>query len=465
MSPYVFGICPTLELAKNADASVMKPNTSKPVETPAEKPAEKPSDLSLVPRFSPEVEAEYLRDLEPDIRRFALYFGAAVFALPQLFIGVFSMQFGFANISLVGLAVASSQVALGAAVLLTRRYTQHVGYHKLLAAFVVATVVSCLLGTLAPRSDAKVVSLECARLLILTMPFMYLNLRVKQILSIPLCIAFGVIALTIYPSKVGVILSTIGMASFNALSFQFLERHVRRIFFLKTQVSQEKLKSEGLLRNIFPGAIFDRIKGAEKPTFVQKFDDVSVLFADLVGFTRFASENSADEVVAALDQVFSRLDATCVQVGAVKVKTIGDAYLAVAGLPVPSEDHIFRMAELALEFREAIKKYSILTGQNFNLRIGLHAGPVVAGIIGKQTIQFDVWGDTVNFASRLESQGVVGEIQVSQEVARRLQARYELVERGSIEIKGRGPAKTYLLLAPRAESSRHEPELNVRSVA
>jgi class 3 adenylate cyclase len=173
-----------------------------------------------------------------------------------------------------------------------------------------------------------------------------------------------------------------------------------------------------------------------------------VLFADIVGFTEFAEVREPHEVVAVLNDLFSRFDDLADRYGVEKIKTIGDAYMAVAGLPLPRADHHAAIAELAVAMRDGVERFNADTANQLALRVGIASGPVVAGVIGNRKFSYDVWGDTVNMASRMESQGVVGEIQVTHAVMKALRDRYEFEERGLIDVKGKGPTATYLLRAP-----------------
>jgi class 3 adenylate cyclase len=170
------------------------------------------------------------------------------------------------------------------------------------------------------------------------------------------------------------------------------------------------------------------------------------LIADIAGFTQMSSELPADVMVAMLDSVFRAIDELAERHGVEKVKTIGDAYMAICGVPVPSTDHVERVADFALEMSATIEHMQKELLRPISCRIGMHCGPVVAGVIGAKRTIYDVWGDTVNVASRMESLGAPGRIQVTNAVRERLGARYEFEERGQIEVKGKGLMPTYFLL-------------------
>lgn len=212
-------------------------------------------------------------------------------------------------------------------------------------------------------------------------------------------------------------------------------------------LAAEQKKSELLLLNILPKPIADRLKqGAE--IIADDFADVTILFADLVNFTNFSAQLSSTEVVNILNEIFSMFDGLAERHQIEKIKTIGDAYMAVAGLPVPRSDHAQAMAQLALEMQGAIQVQNRAWSLPLNLRIGIHTGPVTAGVIGRKKFAYDIWGDTVNIASRMESQGVAGQIQVTAATYDRLRGKYRFTERELVEVKGKGQMQTYFLTGP-----------------
>ena len=200
-----------------------------------------------------------------------------------------------------------------------------------------------------------------------------------------------------------------------------------------------------LLLNILPEPIADRIRAGEG-LIADRHDDVSLLFADIVGFTAMSTTMDPEELVRLLDQVFGVFDTLVDASDLEKVKTIGDAYMIVGGMPIWSPDHLERMADLAIDIARAMDDNDAAARLGVRFRIGIHTGPVVAGVVGKRRSIYDVWGDTVNLASRMESSGVAGQIQVTGAVEERLRDRYRLESRGLIDIKGKGPMETYFLL-------------------
>ncbi len=210
---------------------------------------------------------------------------------------------------------------------------------------------------------------------------------------------------------------------------------------LKLQQEQ----TEKLLLNILPKPIADRLQKEQK-LIADHFDEVSVLFADLVGFTEFSAHKSPTQLVEILNGIFSEFDRLSELHGLEKIKTIGDAYMVVGGLPTARQDHAEAIALLALEMQTALRRFNFKIGENFQLRIGIHSGSVVAGIIGISKFSYDLWGDTVNVASRMESNGLPGKIQVTAATYERVKEQFVFEERGQIAVKGKGTMLTYWLI-------------------
>lgn len=205
-------------------------------------------------------------------------------------------------------------------------------------------------------------------------------------------------------------------------------------------------ENERLLLNVLPEPIAARLRAGEV-LIADRFDDVTLLFADIVEFTRLSATLSAHELVGALNEVFTVFDGLVERYGLEKVKTIGDAYMVVGGMPERSHDHTARMAAMALDLAAAVGSIDAAVRLGITFRIGINCGPVVAGVIGTKKFIYDVWGDTVNVASRMESLGVPGRVQVSQAVMERLHGTYTFEDRGLIDVKGKGRARTYFLIA------------------
>ena len=209
---------------------------------------------------------------------------------------------------------------------------------------------------------------------------------------------------------------------------------------LMTELDAERAKSLALLLNILPQPIIDRLNSGEK-VIADRYDEVSVLFSDFVGFTTISSRMPVAELVVQLNALFSRFDALCEDLGVEKIKTIGDAYMAAAGLPGTRPDHAVAMAEMALGMRDVVRE----VGETWQVRIGVHTGPVIAGVIGSRKFVYDLWGDTVNVASRMESNSTPDRIQVSAPVAAAVGKAFSLESRGQVELKGKGLAEAYFL--------------------
>jgi len=212
----------------------------------------------------------------------------------------------------------------------------------------------------------------------------------------------------------------------------------------KELLNIEQLKTEKLMLNILPKPIADRLKRGEK-NIAGSYSEVTILFSDLVGFTKLSTTTTAAELVRLLNDLFSRFDRRAEDLGLEKIKTIGDAYMAVGGLPIPRSDHAHICAEMALGMFEDLKAFNQQHSMELNMRIGLNSGPVVAGVIGYTKFSYDLWGNTVNTASRMESTSQIGRIQVSPIVRDAILDQYELEERELIECKGLGPILTSFL--------------------
>ena len=211
-------------------------------------------------------------------------------------------------------------------------------------------------------------------------------------------------------------------------------------------------RSEGLLLNVLPKTIAERLK-REPGVIAEAHAEVTVLFADVVDFTPFTERTEPARVVGVLDEIFSAFDALAERHGVEKIKTIGDAYMVAAGLPEPRSDHAEAMARMALDMQIEFGRLCEPLGLDLAIRIGMDSGPVVAGVIGRHKFTYDLWGDTVNTASRMESHGLAGRIQVSEATYRRLCDQYEFEERGEIELKGKGRRRAYLLVGRHADAS------------
>ena len=245
-------------------------------------------------------------------------------------------------------------------------------------------------------------------------------------------------------------MAIVSMGFLGVLVARQLEAQAREAFIQRRTIAAqlealdaEKAKSDALLLNVLPAAIAERLKSENRP-IADGFQDVSVLFADIVGFTRLSARLSPSELVGRLNDIFSVFDDLLDKFHLEKIKTIGDAYMVVGGLN-GGKDHALALAELALDMLDRVRELSAQYGEDFGVRIGINTGPVVGGVIGKKKFIYDVWGDTVNVASRMESTGTPGAVQVSNETYRRISNMYVFEDRGEIEVKGKGMMRTWLI--------------------
>ncbi|HJQ43738.1 MAG TPA: adenylate/guanylate cyclase domain-containing protein [Jatrophihabitantaceae bacterium] len=209
-------------------------------------------------------------------------------------------------------------------------------------------------------------------------------------------------------------------------------------------IAAERERSDLLLRNVLPDVVAEQLKDSNEP-IAEYFDEVTVLFADISGFTEMASAVPPRELVGLLNDVFSMFDSLTAARGAEKIKTIGDAYMAVAGIPTPQRDHVATMADLALDMRDSLDDIEERAGVAISCRFGLATGPAVAGVIGRHRFAYDLWGNTVNMAARMESHGEIGQIQTTTDVRDRLVETHVFTPRGTITVKGVGPTETWFL--------------------
>lgn len=209
-------------------------------------------------------------------------------------------------------------------------------------------------------------------------------------------------------------------------------------------IEKEKEASEKLLLNILPPFVAQRLKSGET-TIADKHNDASILFADMVGFTQFSANMTAEDLIQVLNHVFSEFDALTEKYELEKIKTIGDGYMVAGGLTKNRENHLSRMLKLAMEMSHYIEQDEQLKKIGVKVRIGVHSGPVVAGVIGTRKFSYDLWGDTVNTGSRMETHGEVGKICVSEVVKLRMDKLFEFEKREVIDIKGKGITQTYFL--------------------
>ena len=234
------------------------------------------------------------------------------------------------------------------------------------------------------------------------------------------------------------------MAAFNQMYVRIIKEISERKR-AEALIQQEKDTSENLLLNILPYAIADRLKLGEK-IIADGFSEATVLFADIVSFTELSAKVPPVKLVCLLNEIFSEFDGLAEKYGLEKIKTIGDAYMVVGGLPMYRPDHAEAIADMALDMQNVIGKFASDLGEPFKIRVGINTGPVVAGVIGIKKFIYDLWGDAVNVASRMESHGMPDHIQVSDSTYAILKNKYNFTDRGKIMIKGKGEMQTYFLI-------------------
>ena len=249
---------------------------------------------------------------------------------------------------------------------------------------------------------------------------------------------------------VGFILSISASALMAFAAVWFALRETARA---EVAMEMEYERSEQLLANILPASIAARLKDPDHATIADRYDDASILFADIAGFTERASETAPCDLVAFLDGLYTEFDLLVDRHGLEKVKTSGDAYMVVSGVPEPRPDHVQALAALALDMADAVARMRDPEGRPVPIRIGLACGPVVAGVVGSRRFFYDVWGDAVNVASRMESTDQTGHIQVPQDFYDRIRGEFEFTERGDVDVKGKGVMHTWYLVGRRPLST------------
>jgi adenylate cyclase len=237
----------------------------------------------------------------------------------------------------------------------------------------------------------------------------------------------------------------INVVAFSTALFVIVFYAVRQFARAEERAEREHKRSEDLLANILPPSIASRLKESPDVAIADAYPHASVLFADMAGFTARASNMTPQELVQFLNSVYTQLDNLVERHGLEKIKTTGDAYMVVSGVPKSRPDHALKIADLALDIRDALTGLMDPKGRGAPMRIGIASGPVVAGVIGTRKFFYDVWGDAVNTASRMESTGVTGKIQVAEETRELLSDDFVFEERGVIDIRGKGPMRTWFL--------------------
>jgi class 3 adenylate cyclase len=267
-----------------------------------------------------------------------------------------------------------------------------------------------------------------------------------------------------YIFDVSLVLAALYLVSFGILggiSAHRMERFTRDLFLRERQLDQERARSDGLLLNILPQAVVEQLKASPTGRVAQAFDQVSVVFADAVGSTEQAARCTPEEFADALDELFRTFDLIADRHRLEKIKTIGDAYMAVAGAPIPMRDHADAAVGMALDILAETSTIRWPSGDPILVRVGVASGPAVAGVIGVRKFAYDLWGDTVNLASRLEEYGEPGHALVSESTASQLADRYHFAPVEVMDVKGKGPTPVRVLLGRRSDVPITSPSSSV----
>ena len=300
---------------------------------------------------------------------------------------------------------------------------------------------------------------------ILITSFTYTLLRLRFVF-VALITVFGIAAYLPYALSaryivdVSLVLATLYLTSFGVLgglAAYRMERFTRDLFLRERQLDQERARSDGLLLNILPQAIVEQLKATPSGRIAKAFDQVSVIFADAVGSTEQAARCTPEQFADALDELFRAFDEIADRHGLEKIKTIGDAYMAVAGAPVPMANHAEAAVAMGLEILAEAGEIRWPSGDPIVVRVGVATGPAVAGVIGVRKFAYDLWGDTVNLASRLEEFGEPGHVLVSETTAGQLTDRYDFAPPQMMDLKGKGPTPVRLLVGRRSDVSVGSP--------
>ncbi len=379
-------------------------------------------------------------------RRRVLTVAARIGSVVAAFLGLLSMLAGEAGLWIGGLAVVCAPVYL----VIPRLYR----YGELVApltfigiAYSLTTLVTAYVGR---GSGQQLYFLVAASLVVLV-------LGIEHIVVASAVAAVGaalIIALQylvpvdtgVQPQWVTTVGFVVAVVSSWVLVVATIWYAMHEINRAETALAAEYARSESLLANILPAKVAQRLKDPHRDVIADRYDDASVLFADIAGFTQRASDTTPTELVRFLDGLYTDLDTLVDRHGLEKIKTSGDSYMIVSGVPEPRPDHLEALADLALDMVDAVAELKDPNGQPVPLRIGLAAGPVVAGIVGARKFFYDVWGDAVNIAARMETTDVVGRIQVPQNVYERLKDLFVLEERGPVDVKGKGVMHTWYLV-------------------
>ena len=271
-----------------------------------------------------------------------------------------------------------------------------------------------------------------------------LMFRFARWVALGATVAYTAVLLSMHPAPVAPILYIVVSGIYAGFAAYVAERARREAWADLQMLDAERERSDQLLLNVLPPSIATR-KKREEPRIVDRFEEAAVLFSDIVGFTKMSSEMDPGELVDILDEIFSRFDDITEELDLEKIKTIGDCYMIACGLPTERDRAIWRIAEAALRMQDALHEMAEARGLELEIRIGINCGPVVAGVIGRSKFIYDLWGDTVNVASRMESNAPQGGIMISDAMKQRLDTGYIVEFHGEVDMKGKGLQKTWLI--------------------
>jgi len=367
---------------------------------------------------------------------------------PQLCVwGVFYLYFGHTVPGIVVLAYAAATMAGVAACCVNFDYVKICNHVVLALIFAVNVGISFYEGGLVASNGqfvwaflAPMGMLIVSTRLVASLWMLAFNVAVIALAAVP-WVSFA----PPLPPAVGQMLCALNVVCVSSFIFYAMSYYVVKKDAFYALLKQEEAKSESLLLNVLPKDIAAELK-AGGGRVARKYDNATILFLDLVGFTQMTAGQDPGETVDMLNTIFTEFDRLAEEHGVEKIKTIGDCYMAASGVPAPRTDHARAAVALALALGEALERFSLGFGRSVGFRAGVHSGPVSAGVIGLRKFAFDVWGDTVNTASRMESHGVPGRVQISGATYRRVRDEFECEPRGTIEVKGKGPIEAWLVV-------------------
>ena len=414
----------------------------------------------LYPSFPKDLEHEFLRQYNQDSTRFAriaLILGGIVYVGFYIWDVVIDFEHSTQTLA-IRLVIA---LLVAAVLMIPRRiFTPNL---QIVLTLAVVTAGVAHVGILALIKEGFVVGIP-SLILILAYDFVFFRLLfIPSLIGGILIIAAHDVVMSKYFLPMDLVIGynfAIIAILISGAAVSFLLEGLYRNQFLKTkELAAERAKADNLIESIFPARIAQKLKAGEA-TVAESHGEATILFSDLVGFTNLSRRLAPGHLVEVLTDYFSMLDELTEKHGVEKIKTVGDAYMVASGLNYERENSAEHIADFALEMVEAIRRYADQHHFPLALRVGISTGQVVSGVIGLKKPLFDVWGDTVNLASRMESTSEAGQIQVSEATYWRLQESYDLVPRGAIDVKGIGPVETFFLIGRKTADASVETSLS-----